>query len=148
MLTKATEYAIRGLVAIEINNKKGLRPGFKKIAREVDAPEPYMGKILQTLTRHDLIKSVRGRGGGFFFDDESKELTLYEVIVVMEGMRFFTKCGFGFKHCDASNPCPVHNEFQQIRDAFTDLVKNETIQSLARKIENGEAVLNRLKHNN
>jgi len=149
MLTKATEYAIRGLVAIEMNNNNGIRPGFKQIAREVEAPEQYMAKILQTLTKHQFISSVRGRGGGFFFDSKKKQdLTLYEVVTIMEGVGFFTKCGFGFNHCDANNPCPLHNEFQNIRDAFTDLVKRETIQSLARKVENGEAVLSRLNIQN
>ncbi|MCF8232920.1 MAG: Rrf2 family transcriptional regulator [Bacteroidales bacterium] len=145
MLSKTTEYAIRALVSVELNSRKGQRPGFKTIARDIDAPEQYVAKIMQTLTRFKLLKSVRGRGGGFFFtEDNQQDIFLYDVVWIMEGKTFFTRCGFGFKHCDANNPCPLHNEYEPIREAFTQLLKKETIRSLATKIEKGEAVLSRL----
>jgi len=62
----------------------------------------------------------------------------------MEGKQFFNKCGFGFKSCDAANPCPLHNEYLVVRESFYTLVKKETIQSLAQKVMNKEAVLSRL----
>jgi Rrf2 family protein len=144
MLTKATEYAIRALVYIELRNSEGKRPGFKEIAREIDSPEPFTAKILQLLTRQGIIGSMKGRGGGFFFETEERSLSIYSVIVAMEGKKFFEKCGFGLKNCNASNPCPFHNEYKKIRDDFTKLVQSETIQSFAEKVKNGNAVLSRI----
>lgn len=145
MLSKTTQYAIRALVAVELNSRKGQRSGFKTIAREIDVPEQYVAKIMQTLTRFNLLKSVRGRGGGFSITDNNRQdIFLYDIVSIMEGKTFFTRCGFGFKHCDANNPCPLHNEYEPIREAFTQLLKKETICSLATKIEKGEAVLSRL----
>lgn len=145
MLSKTTEYAIRALVSVELSSRKGQRPGFKTIARDIDAPAQYVAKIMQTLTRFELLKSMRGRGGGFFFtEDNQQDIYLYDVVWIMEGKTFSTRCGFGFKHCDADNPCPLHNEYEPIREAFTQLLKKETIRSLATKIEKGEAVLSRL----
>jgi len=141
MLSKATEYAIRGLVYINMQNRKGDRPGFREVAREVDAPEHFMAKILQTLTRHQLIRSAKGRGGGFFFPEKEEQLRLYEVIRVMEGEAFFSKCVFGFNMCDDKHPCPMHEDFVKIRDEFVELAKTQSIQSLAHKIENQQAHL-------
>lgn len=146
MLSKTTEYAIRALVSVELNGRKGQRPGFKTIAVDIDAPEQYVAKIMQTLTRFGLLKSVRGRGGGFFFtEDNHQDIFLYDVVWIMEGKTFFTRCGFGFKQCDNENPCPLHNEHEPIREAFTRLLKKENIRSLATKIEKGDAVLSRLR---
>ena len=144
MLTKGTEYAIRALVYIQLQSWKDKRPGIVEIAKEIEAPEQYSAKILQTLTRHKLLKSMKGRGGGFFFDEDNEEITPYDVIHVMEGDDIFNKCGFGLKNCNNDNPCPLHNQYVKVRDGFYDIVVSETIQSLSEKIINGKAVLKRL----
>ncbi len=144
MLGKTSEYAIRSLVYIFIQNQEGKRPGFKEISKNIDSPEQFTAKILQNLARAELISSMKGRGGGFFFDQPSVPLTLFEVISISEGEKFFSKCGFGLKRCNADNPCPLHNDYSTVREGFLQLVKNETIQSLAKKINEQEAVLTRL----
>ena len=143
MLGKTTEYAIRSLVYIYIQNQEGKRPGFKEISKNIDSPEQFTAKILQNLAREELISSMKGRGGGFFFDQPSVPLTLFEVISILEGEKFFSKCGFGLKRCDANNPCPLHNDYSPVREGFFKLVKKETIQSLAKKINKQKAVLTR-----
>lgn len=141
MLSRSTEYAIRALVFIQLQNWDSKRPGVAEIAQKIESPGAYTAKILQTLAKHKLINSIKGRGGGFFFD-ESEHLTLYEVIHVMEGDACFYKCGFGLKSCNNDNPCPLHDQYKIIRDGFFEIVKTETIQSLSRKIAEGTAVLN------
>ncbi len=80
MLGKTTEYAIRALVYIYIRNLEGKRPGFKEIARNINSPEQFTAKILQNLARAGIIYSMKGRGGGFFFDQNNSPLPLFEVI--------------------------------------------------------------------
>ncbi len=145
MLSKSTEYAIRALVFVQLRNWEQKRPGVGEIAKEIEAPEAYTAKILQTLTKNKLMDSMKGRGGGFFFNDNQSNLTLYDVIHVVEGDACFHKCGFGLKQCNNDNPCPLHEQYKIVRDGFFEIVKTETIQSLSEKIKQGEAVLNRLK---
>ena len=144
MLTKSTQYAIRALVYIQLQNWYNQRPGVLEIAREIEAPEAYTAKILQRLTKNHLLDSAKGRGGGFFFSDQDLILTLYEVVLVMEGDAGFHQCGFGLKDCNEKNPCPLHDRYLAVRDGFFQITKTESIQSLARKIVKGEAVLNRM----
>lgn len=143
MLGKTTEYAIRALVYVYIQSKEGKRPGYKEIAKHIDSPEQFTAKILQSLTRAELILSMKGRGGGFFFDDSAAPLTLYQVIRVMEGEKIFSKCGFGLKRCDGNTPCPLHDDYLPVREGFFELVTKQTIQSLANKINEHKAVLTR-----
>lgn len=144
MLGKTTEYAIRSLVYIYLKNIQSERPGFKEIAENIDSPEGFTGKILQILTRAKLISSMKGRGGGFFFDKPEEPLPLIDIIVVTEGEEFFYKCGFGLQACDANNPCPMHDEYAEVRNSFHKLVNKLTIQSLALKVNQNKAVLKRL----
>jgi Rrf2 family protein len=133
MFNKETEYALRGLVYIQIQNMNGRKPGLAEIAREIDAPPFFTAKILQRMARQGFVNSLKGKGGGFYFDPEKPELPIKDLIVATEGGNLLSGCGFGLRHCDISNPCPLHEKYSPIRDAINDLVSTETIQSLASK---------------
>ncbi|MBN1820467.1 MAG: hypothetical protein JW833_07115, partial [Prolixibacteraceae bacterium] len=62
---------------------------------------------------------------------DKPELSLKTIISAIEGDSLFTGCGFGLKHCDEKNPCPLHFSYAPIRDAINELVERETIQTLA-----------------
>ena len=144
MLSKSTEYATRALIFVQLQNWMGKRPGVLEIANEIESPTAFTAKILHILTTHKLLNSLKGRGGGFFFTDNQAELTVYEIILVMEGDALFTECGMGLSNCSDENPCPLHDQYEKIRAQLLMLVKTETISSLATKIQDGQAVLNRI----
>lgn len=147
MLSKSTEYAIRALILVQLQNLKGKRPGVAEIAKEIEAPVAYTAKILHILTSRKLLNSMKGRGGGFFFSENQAELTVYEIIIVMEGDDLFTECGMGLSNCSDDNPCPLHDQYGKIRDQLLALAKLKSIHSLALKITSGHAVLNRITQN-
>jgi Rrf2 family protein len=145
MLTKSTEYAIRALVYVQLQNWKEMRPGVAEIAREIEAPTAFTAKILHILTSRSILESMKGRGGGFFFTGNHSDVSLYQIIIVMEGDSLFTQCGFGLKNCNDSNPCPLHDRYVALRKELLDMAHSETVHSLAQKISQGHAVLNRSK---
>jgi len=134
MFNKETEYALRGLVYIQLQNMSGRKPGVAEIAKEIDAPPFFTAKILQRLVRQGFIKSQKGKGGGFYFDAEKPDLPIHDLIVETEGGTILSGCGFGLRNCDTNNPCPLHQRYAPIRDAINALVSTETIQSLASNI--------------
>jgi len=136
MFNKETEYALRGLVYVQVQNLKGNRPGIDEISREIEAPRFFTAKILQRLVRIGFLKSLKGKGGGFFFDEEKPDLSIKELINSIEGDSIITGCGFGLKKCSADNPCPLHDQYAPIRESIDNLITTETIQSLAKKYKN------------
>lgn len=145
MLSKATEYALRALIYIWVRNTSDHRAGFREIAREIEAPEQYTAKILQQLVKKGIISSAKGRGGGFYFEKDKQEITVYEIINIFEGQEYFTRCGLGLSMCNSKNPCPMHEEYAEIRNRFHSMVENESIATLAQKVSDGDAVLGRKK---
>jgi Rrf2 family protein len=141
MFNKETEYAIRGLVYIQLQNFEGKRPGITEIAEQIDAPYFYTAKILQRLVRQGFIVSQKGKGGGFYFDTKKPDLPLKQLIIAIEGDTLFQGCGFGLKQCDENNPCPLHDKYAEIRNALNQLVTEENVQSLAQKTLRGEEIL-------
>ena len=145
MLSKSSEYAIRAMVSVQLQNWEDKRPGVADVAHHIEAPVAFTAKILQTLTRSRLLHSAKGRGGGFFFSDGDDDVTLFQIIKVIEGEGIFHRCGFGLKNCSDDNPCPLHHQYKEVRDGFEKIVKNATVRSLAAKIRDGKAVLNSLE---
>jgi Rrf2 family protein len=138
MFNKETEYALRGLVYIKLQNLKNRRPGTTEIAKEIEAPQFYTAKILQRLVRAGFLESLKGKGGGFFFDPDKPDLQLIKLISATEGDRSYSGCGFGLKLCDNDKPCPLHEKYALIRASINKLISEETVQSLAEKVYNKE----------
>lgn len=137
MFKKETEYALRGMVYIQVQNLKDRRPGVAEIAQEIEAPYFFTAKIFQRLVKAGFVRSMKGKGGGFFLENAEKELPLKALIVAIEGDELFIGCGFGLKNCDENNPCPLHDQYAIVRNQINRLVSEETIQSLARKTLEG-----------
>jgi len=142
MFNKETEYALRALVYIKLQNLKNRRPGTAEIAKEIEAPPFYTAKILQRIVRFGLLESLKGKNGGFYFDGNKADLPLIKLITAIEGDKSFSGCGFGLKHCDENNPCPLHEKYSPIRESINKLVSEETVQSLAEKVFKEELIIN------
>jgi Rrf2 family protein len=141
MFNKETEYALRSMVYIQVQNLKERRPGIAEISSEIEAPHFFTAKILQRLVKLGFVISLKGKGGGFYFDPDKRELPLKEIIMVTEGNKTFSGCGFGLKHCDETHPCPLHEQYAPIREAINNLISVETVQSLAQKKLTGKGGL-------
>ena len=138
MFNKETEYALRGLVYVQVQNMKGFKPGIAEIAQEIDAPPFYTGKIMQRLVKQGFLTSVKGKGGGFIFDESKPDISLKMIIQAIEGEKTYCGCGFGLKHCDETHPCPLHNQYAPIRNSIENLITSNTVQSLAREYHYGK----------
>lgn len=141
MFNKETEYALRGLVYVQLQQIKGLKPGILEIAKEIDAPVFYTGKILQRLVKMGFLQSTKGKGGGFYFDLTKADLPLKSVIQAIEGEKAYSGCGFGLKSCSDDQHCSLHDQYAPIRESINKLVSQNTVQSLARDFNGGDTIL-------
>ena len=133
MFKKETEYALRALVYIWQQNKVDRRPGIRETAEKILAPPAFTGKILQRLVKSGLIYSQRGKGGGFYFDLNQDDILLKDVVILIEGQKVFTSCGFGLGQCNDDDPCPIHDQFVHVRTSLEKIFSGNTIKDLAEK---------------
>ncbi len=57
----------------------------KNIAEETNIPKYYLEQIFNRLVHHGIIKSVRGNKGGYQLADAPGNITLFQVLEVLEG---------------------------------------------------------------
>jgi len=110
---------------------KGACVGAAEIAANIDAPPNYLGKLLQTLGTAGLLKSHKGRGGGFELARSAKKISLYAVLDPIERLGDRPACFFGWKKCSDEKPCSMHDVWKSRRESMHSLLKEVSIHTVA-----------------
>lgn len=141
MISKSCKYGIRAalFVASKINEKVKL--SVKEIAFEIDAPEAFTAKILQSLTRHKIIISTKGPFGGFYVEQSNLKIPLINIVNAIDGLSIFQDCGLGLQQCSDEHPCPFHNDYKVIRDEMFNIFTKTTIGKFSKNLITGEAFI-------
>ncbi len=130
MFTKSCEYGIRALIVIAEETKGGGRIGIKEIVKRSKTPESFTAKILQLLAKRKIIDSQKGPSGGFYVTKDLDSIKLYDIVDAIDGNAIFTGCGLGMAECDASRPCPLHHEFDEVRGRLIQMCRTNSLQDL------------------
>jgi len=103
----------------------------RDLAAEIGVGAAYLAKILENLTRTGLLHGVRGPGGGVHLARPASEITPWEVVAAVEPGSELQDCFLGFKACDSSRPCPLHDAWSPIRSQILDMLKNRSLREVA-----------------
>ncbi len=115
--------------------------GVKKIAEDLDTPQPFLAKLLQQLTRSKLVSSTKGPNGGFFLSKKNKEKSVWDIIKSIDGTEKFSQCFLGLSKCDDENPCPVHSIVTPFKQRILEDFRDKTILQWAEEIKKSGTVL-------
>ena len=144
MFSKACEYGIRAATYIASQSRYSRRVSLKEIADEIDSPVAFTAKILQRLSRDQIIDSVKGAWGGFEINKEQiPKIKLSQIVYSMDGDKVYVGCGLGLKKCNARKPCPVHDKFVEIRNDLKYMLENTSLYDLTEGLETGITYLKR-----
>mgnify|MGYP003425240472 FL=1 len=142
MFSKTCEYGIRATIFIASESYQNNRVGLRDIAKKIDSPEAFTAKILQILSKNNIIHSIKGVGGGFEIPKENmSQIKLSQIVTALDGNRVFTGCGLGLKQCSEDHPCPVHDKFKSIRNELAFMLENTNLEELAIGIKSGDTFL-------
>ncbi len=111
MFSKACEYGIKASVYIIDSSLKNQKVSMKEVAEAIDSPEAYTSKILQQLSRSNIIQSEKGPTGGFSVEkDKIDQLNLSRIVAAIDGDSIYKGCGLGFHQCNETKPCVIHHQ--------------------------------------
>ena len=130
ILSKATGYGIRALVYLARHPKNELC-GLEEIARSEQIPPVFLRKVLGELRRHRLLRSLKGIHGGYALARSAESITLWEVIQSLGASAEFDLCILGCGYCSSDDPCPLHQEWQGLRQQILHSWQEKTISEIA-----------------
>lgn len=141
MLSNACKYAIRSILYLAIHTNKDEKIGVKLIAEELETPQPFLAKLLQQLTRNELVSSSKGPKGGFYLSDENKENAIWDIIKNIDGTTKFDQCFLGLSKCSDDNPCPVHFIVAPFKKSIIESFRDKTIAQYVNEIKDSGKVI-------
>ena len=143
MFSKTCEYGLRAVIFIAQQSVLNNKVNMSTISEEINSPQAFTAKILQQLTRTNIVKSVKGPYGGFMIEEHKMETKLSEVVSVLDGDSIYKGCGLGLKQCDANSPCPLHYKFIEIRDSLKNMLESTSLKSVITDMDLDTIILKR-----
>ena len=136
MLSKKTQYALKALEYLV--NQDGNEPVLiSSIAAQKNIPLKFLESILLTLKQNDILDSKKGKGGGYFFKQSPKKISLATIIRLIDGpiallpcvsLNFYKKCD----DCDETK-CSLNKVMALTRDATLRVLEKKNIADLVNK---------------
>src|ERR1700712_2227453 len=120
MLSKKTQYAFQALMYLAQKEDRG-PVLIAEIAMKKKIPLKFLENILLELKKAGMLGSKKGKGGGYYFAKNPKDISLAAVMRLLDGpisllscvsLYFYEKC----RNCDENN-CGLHTIMEQVRDA-------------------------------
>ncbi len=108
-----------------------------EISKKKKIPLKFLENILLELKKAGLLESKKGKGGGYFFKVEPKDIPLAKVMRLIEGpiallpcvsLNFYEKC----KDCDEKK-CGLKRVMIEVRDNTLAILENKTVSDLVSK---------------
>lgn len=137
LFSRQCEYAIQGVLYLALK-PEGEMTSIKELARRLDIPYHFLGKILQRLAGTGLLTSLKGPTGGFALGRKAKDITLFDIVEAIDGSGFTKNCVMGFPECSGANPCSVHAAWGRMRDEIYQMLVNKNIAEMAKDMKKPE----------
>ena len=107
LITRDTDYAIRALCYAAKHKKKTVTA--KELVARLKMPRPFLRKIMQALNKEGILKSYKGREGGFRLTRAPKDIYILDLMEVFQGPFVLNE------HVFINSPCPHSGVCKLIR---------------------------------
>lgn len=100
-----------------------------------DLPRDFLAKVFQKLVHGGVLRSAKGRGGGFSLARPAHEITLMSIVEAIDGPQIYDRCVVGLEKCNDQMPCPQHDLYKPIRQRLKDYMLTTTLADLAASLK-------------
>lgn len=137
IFSRTSQYAIQALIYLA-TQPRGQPVLNREIADSIGVPAAYLAKILQGLSRGQILDSLRGRHGGFILHSGAERTSLLDVMLLLDGNRVERECLLGLKRCSDETACPVHRKWKRVKHEVLACLGSLTLGDLAEAVQRGQ----------
>ncbi len=135
MLSHKAKYALKALFQLA-TAPAGTMMLVADIAQRENAPKKFLELILLELKRDGIVYSLRGRNGGYALARPPSQITLGQVVRLMDGPLAPIPCASltGYRpctDCKDEEACAVRQVMREVRDAVAGVLDHRTLADMA-----------------
>jgi Rrf2 family protein len=145
MLSKKSKYAIKALIALaEHGREEPVR--IADLARAQQIPPKFLELILLELRNQGVLRSRKGKGGGYLLARDPGSIYLGQVVRMFDGPLAPVPCASQTAYVPCSDcrneaVCGVHLAMKEVRDATARILDGTSLAQLLQQINNASLVL-------
>ena len=137
MISKKAKYALKALrhLAQQENDSPTL---IAEIAEAENIPKKFLEGILVLLKNNTIVRSQKGKGGGYLLRMNPSEITMSKILRIVDGpiapalcvsLNFYGQC----EDCGEEEDCSLRKVMEKVRDANLAVYDNTSIADLVTK---------------
>ena len=139
MLSQKCKYALQALLVLARENSDELVL-VSEIAERENLPKKFLEAILLELNRNGLVRSRRGRGGGYALAKPADLITFGQVVRIMDGplaplpcvsVNYYRRC----EDCKDEQSCAIRKVMRRVRDAIAGELDGTSLADVLVKAE-------------
>lgn len=120
-------------------SSRGNPVALKDIAGQEEIPEPYLQQLFSRLRRRNLVKSIRGPGGGFLLARHPSQISIGEIIRTAEGRDAVIGCRRSGRTCGRIERCKTQGMWDALESRMEEFLDSISIEDLFRETPEEEA---------
>ncbi len=131
-LSTRARYGVRLMLELGLKSGKG-QVYLREIAHEEAISEKYLSLIIIPLKAAGLVKATRGAHGGYTLARPASEITLKEIVDILEGGTCLVDCVKDPASCPRSDTCATRDLWAMLSSGISDTLGAFTLEDLVRK---------------
>ncbi|MBO3443624.1 Rrf2 family transcriptional regulator [Clostridium sp. CCUG 7971] len=128
-LSTKGRYGLKAMFELSLNQGDGPVP-LKFIAKKQNVSDQYLEQIFSKLKKSGLVKSVRGSQGGYLLGKEAKDITVGDILTVLEGPISLSDCVLDEDVCENSGMCVTKVVWEKMKKGIDEVVNSITLQDM------------------
>jgi Rrf2 family protein len=132
VIRRNTDYGLRAMI-----NLAGRAPreavSAKVLAEQEEVSYQLICKLLQKLQRAGYIKSLMGPSGGYRMAKPASEVTLGEIVDLLQGPVVINRCVIDDDACSRKHSCVVSASLRKIQRELEGYLSNVTLAQLVKE---------------
>jgi FeS assembly SUF system regulator len=127
-ISKLADYGTKVALAMVEDPERLYAASELAVATKVSLP--MVSKILKQLAKHGILKSQRGSQGGYQFARPVAEISLADIVRILDGEIAMTECEQHMGCCEMESHCNVKDNWSVISQVIYDVLQNITLQQM------------------
>jgi Rrf2 family protein len=129
-LSTRSRYGVRLMTRLAMHHGRGAVL-MKDISRLEGISEKYLGQIIIPLRGAGLVAGRRGAGGGYTLTRAPSEVTVRDIVEVLEGDLSLVPCTGDPRTCSRRSSCAAASVWQRLADDLSRTLEAYTLEDLA-----------------
>ena len=125
-------YGLRTLMDIAVHQAKG-PVNLNDIAGRQGISAKYLWQIVNLLKTAGLVRGTRGPKGGYVLPRDPADITLLDVIQILEGPVSLVECVDDPAFCAHTENCVAHSVWEEVSHAVRDALRKITLAEILRR---------------